>query len=44
MLWPTDVMSVGEVNDEGLPLDTRVNTILSRVRGLAAQQRVLLTL
>ena len=34
--WPTDVMSVGEVNDEGLPLDTRVNTRLSRVCGLAA--------
>jgi hypothetical protein len=27
----TDVMSVGEVNDEGFPLDTRVNTRLSRV-------------
>ncbi len=37
-------MSVGEVNDEGLPLDTRVNTRLSRVCGLAAQQRVSLTL
>jgi hypothetical protein len=37
-------MSVGEVNDEGLPLDTRVNTILSRVCGLAARQRVSLTL
>jgi hypothetical protein len=44
MLWPTDVMSVGEVNDEGLPLDTRVNTRLSRVYGLAARQRVSLTL
>jgi hypothetical protein len=37
-------MSVGEVNDEGLPLDTRVNMRLSRVCGLAAQQRVSLTL
>jgi hypothetical protein len=37
-------MSVGEVNDEGLPLDTRVNTRLSRVYGLAARQRVSLTL
>jgi hypothetical protein len=37
-------MSVGEVNDEGIPLDTIVNTRLSRVCGLAAQQRVLLTL
>jgi hypothetical protein len=37
-------MSVGEVNDEGLPLDTRVNTRLSRVCGLAARQRVSLTL
>jgi hypothetical protein len=37
-------MSVGEVNDEGLPLDTRVNMRLSRVCGLAARQRVSLTL
>ena len=37
-------MSVGEVNDEGLPLDMRVNTRLSRVCGLAARQRVSLTL
>jgi hypothetical protein len=44
MLWLTDIMSVGEVNDEGLPLDTRVNTRLSRVYGLAARQRVSLTL
>jgi hypothetical protein len=36
-------MSVGEVNDEGLPLDTRVNMRLSRVCGLAARQRVWLT-
>jgi hypothetical protein len=42
--WLTDVMSVGEVNDEGLPLDTRVNTRLPRVCGLAARQRVSLTL
>jgi hypothetical protein len=37
-------MSVGEVNDEDLPLDTRVNTRLSMVCGLAARQRVSLTL
>jgi hypothetical protein len=37
-------MSVGEVNDEGLPLDMRVNMRLSRVCGLAAWQRVSLTL
>jgi hypothetical protein len=37
-------MSVGEVNDEGLPLDTRVNMRLSRVCGLAARQRVSLAL
>jgi hypothetical protein len=42
--WPTDVMSVGEVNDEGLALDMRVNTRLSRVCGLPAWQRVSLTL
>jgi hypothetical protein len=37
-------MSVGEVNDEGLPLDMRVNMRLSRVCGLATRQRVSLTL
>jgi hypothetical protein len=37
-------MSVGEVNDEGLPLDMRVSTRLSMVCGLAARQRVSLTL
>jgi hypothetical protein len=41
--WPTDVMRVGEVNDEGLPLDTRVNTRLYKVYGLATRQRVSLT-
>jgi hypothetical protein len=44
MTWSTDVMSVGEVNDEGVPLDMTVNTRLSRVCGLAAQQRVSLIL
>jgi hypothetical protein len=37
-------MSVGEVNDEGLPLDMRVNTRLSRYCGLAARERVSLTI
>jgi hypothetical protein len=37
-------MSVGEVNDEGIPLDTRVNTRLPGVYDLAARQRVSLTL
>jgi predicted DNA binding CopG/RHH family protein len=37
-------MSVGEVNDEGLPLDTRVNMRLSKVCALAVWQRVSLTL
>jgi hypothetical protein len=37
-------MSVGDVNDESLSLDTRVNTRLSRVCVLAARQRVSLTL
>jgi hypothetical protein len=37
-------MSVGEVNDKCLPLDTRVNTRFSRVCCLAVQQRVLLTM
>jgi hypothetical protein len=37
-------MSVGEVNDEGIPLEMTVNMRLSRVYGLAAQQRVSLTM
>jgi hypothetical protein len=37
-------MSVGEVNNEGVPLDTSVNTRLSRVCGLTALQRVSLIL
>ncbi len=37
-------MSVGEVNDEGLPLDTTVNTWLFRVCGLSARQVVSLTM
>jgi hypothetical protein len=37
-------MSVSEVNDEGVPLDMTVNTRLSRVCGLVARQRVLLTM
>jgi hypothetical protein len=37
-------MSVGEVNVEGSPLDMRVNMTMSRVCGLAARQRVSLTL
>jgi hypothetical protein len=36
MKWLTDVMNVGEVNDDGVPLDMVVNTRLSRVCGLAA--------
>jgi hypothetical protein len=37
-------MNVGQVNDEGVPMETEVNTRLSRVCGLSAQQRVSLTL
>jgi hypothetical protein len=37
-------MSVGEVNDESVPLDTTVNTRLSRVCDLATRQMVLLTM
>jgi hypothetical protein len=44
MMWPIDIMSVGEVNDEGIPLDMTVNMRLPRVCGLAAQQRVSLTM
>jgi hypothetical protein len=44
MTWPTDVISVGEVNDEGVPLDTIVNMRLSSVCGLVVRQRVSLTM
>jgi hypothetical protein len=44
MTCSMDVMSVGEVNDDGVPLDTTVNTRLSRVCGLVARQRVSLIL
>jgi hypothetical protein len=37
-------MSVGEVNDESVPLDTTVNTRLSRVCDLATRQMVSLTM
>jgi hypothetical protein len=37
-------MNVGQVNDEGVPLDKEVNVRLSKVCGLAARQRVSLTL
>jgi hypothetical protein len=37
-------MSVGEVNDEGLPLDKTINMRSSRVCGLTARQRVSLTM
>jgi hypothetical protein len=43
-MWPIDVKNVGEVNDDGLALDKEINTRLSRVCGLTAQQRVSLTL
>jgi hypothetical protein len=44
MRWPTDVMNIGQVNDEHVPLDKEANTRLSRVCGLAIWQRVSLTL
>jgi hypothetical protein len=44
MTWLTDIMSVGEVNDEGVPLDTTVNTRLSRVCGLSVRLMVSLTI
>jgi hypothetical protein len=42
--WLTEVMSVGEINDEGVPLDTTVNTRLFMVCGLATRHRVSITL
>jgi hypothetical protein len=44
MKWSTDVMNVGQVSDEGVPLDMEVSTRLSRVCGLATRQRVSLFL
>jgi hypothetical protein len=42
--WSTNIKSVDEINDEGLPMDMATSTRLSRVCGLAAWQRVPLTL
>jgi predicted nucleotide-binding protein (sugar kinase/HSP70/actin superfamily) len=44
MRWLTDVKNIGQINDEGVPMDKVINMRLSRVCGLATQQRVLLTL
>jgi Fe2+ transport system protein B len=43
-MWPTYVMHVGKVNDEGISLDTTINTRLFSVCGLATRQRVSLTM
>jgi hypothetical protein len=44
-MWSIDVMSVGAVNDKGVPLDMTMNMRrLSRVCGLATGQRVSLIL
>jgi hypothetical protein len=43
-MLPTNVMNAGEVNEDGQPLDQCTLTTLSRVCGLAAWQRLLLTL
>jgi phage terminase small subunit len=44
MKWSTYVKNVDQVNAEGVPIDKEINTRLSRVFGLAARQRVSLTL
>jgi hypothetical protein len=44
MRCPTDIRNVGQVNDEGVPLEKEINMRLSRVYGLAIRQRVSLTL
>jgi hypothetical protein len=44
MRWSTTVKNVGQVNDEGVHLNNEISIRLSRVCGLAAQQRVSLTL
>jgi hypothetical protein len=43
-MWLTYVMNAGKVNEDGQPLDQCTLTRLSWVCGLAAWQRVLLTL
>jgi hypothetical protein len=43
VMWLIDIMNVGQVIDEGVPLDMKVNTRLSSVCGLPARQRVWLT-
>ena len=43
-MWPTDAMNTGEVNEDVQPLDQLTLMRLSRVFGLAARQRVPLTL
>jgi hypothetical protein len=43
-MLPTNVMNAGEVNEDGQPLDQCTLTTLSRVCGLDAWQRLLLTL
>jgi hypothetical protein len=37
-------MNVSQVNEEGVPFDTKVNMRMSRVCGLATRQRVPVTL
>jgi hypothetical protein len=44
MRWLIDIKNVGQINDEGVPLDKEINMRLSRVCGLATEQRVSLTL
>jgi hypothetical protein len=44
MKWPIDVMNIGQVNNEDVPLNTKMNIRLSRVYGLVARQKVSLTL
>jgi hypothetical protein len=44
MMWPTDIINIGQVMDEGVPIEIEVNTRLPRVCGLVSRQRVPLTL
>jgi hypothetical protein len=43
-MWLTDIMNASEVNEDRKPLDQCTMMRLSRVCGLAARQRVPLTL
>ena len=42
--WPTDVLTVEEVNNEGIPMDKTTHTRFKRVCGLTGRHRVSINL